>query len=87
MTSTLRDQHLVANLLREHDVPSIPLESSAIAAPEYLSKVSHVYTQLLFSLARRAFIIPHCSITVIYAGSAGVRLRHEVGALLRAALA
>lgn len=39
MTKTLRDEDLIASLLREHDVPSIPLESSAIAAPEILAKV------------------------------------------------
>lgn len=39
MTSTLRDEELIANLLREHDVPTIPLESSAIAPPEYLAKL------------------------------------------------
>ncbi|KAH8038629.1 hypothetical protein HPB51_002753 [Rhipicephalus microplus] len=39
MTSTLRNEELIAGLLRDHDVPTIPLESSAIAPPEYLAKV------------------------------------------------
>uniref|UniRef100_A0A131YFX7 Pheromone and odorant receptor n=1 Tax=Rhipicephalus appendiculatus TaxID=34631 RepID=A0A131YFX7_RHIAP len=39
MTSTLRNEELIAGLLRDHDVPTIPLESSAIAPPEYLAKL------------------------------------------------
>ncbi|XP_077511688.1 uncharacterized protein LOC144122047 [Amblyomma americanum] len=39
MTSTLRDEELIGSLLREHDVPTIPMEASAIAPPEYLAKL------------------------------------------------
>ncbi|XP_075542696.1 uncharacterized protein LOC142576440 isoform X2 [Dermacentor variabilis] len=56
MTSSLRNEELIASLLREHDVPTIPLESSAIASPEYLAKL---LLEAAFDMKWEHFVVLH----------------------------